>query len=343
MSLLETGVRHPTAPIGAPRASGSGHPDTGEYAIETMSAAACARLLPDWRGLADRALAPNPFMSPAFVLPAAMHLFGARDPVITAVWRRHARSRELVGLFVSAVSRTRGFGWRPAGRGGLWSHDMMPLGAPLLSADTEAAAAVLSAFVSAQRRMGDGGVAFPAIETAGALASLLTSVAEALNLTVTLSPDADHSRGLDINLTRDPETAHVVLAQDPASLRAMLEQALAMDAALPRAPGDTPAIIDDTGRLAFMRAVVRGFAQTGQITMARLNDGSRKAVAIALVGPDRAYLWRMLGPSAHDPLVEAALTCAIRASVAMPVAAATAYPVAGFCTVPLRTQSVVLS
>jgi hypothetical protein len=353
MSLLETAPNNRvyTRDLADPHDGAAGKPaptaprcaaDPRDVSVELVPAAACSRLLPDWRGLADRALQPNPFMAPEFLLPAAMHLSGSKDLVLACVWKSHPRSRELIGLFALAVPRARGFSWRQADRSALWAHSTVPLGTPLLSQDPAAAAAALSAFITSQRRGGLPGLSFPSVEAGSGLMALLAEAAISRGLTVSQSPDATHSRGLDINLTREPETSGVMLAQDPASLRAMLEQALAMDAAMPRETGSAPPVIYDASRLAFLRAVIRGFAQTGQIIMARLNDGSRKAVAIAVIGPDRAYLWQLFGPSAREPGTEAALTCAIRAALSKPVAAATAHPVAGFCTMPLRTQTIVL-
>jgi hypothetical protein len=300
------------------------------------------KLLPDWRGLADNALEPNPFMAPEFVLPAAIHLARPDDVTLVCAWKTHARSRELIGLFLMHAQRPRSFGWPQPRLAGLWSHPAMPLAAPLLSREPALAAAAMLAFIDALQAGRAARATFPAIPAASAVAELIRAAAAVRGLAMEASADGAHSRGLDIMLTRNPDSGPVTVARDPTALRAMLEQALAMDAAAPRIPGEAGPAIFATDELTFLRAVVRGFSHTGQVILARFSDGARKAAACAVLAPDRVYLWRLFGPSAHDPMAEAVLSCALRDATGLPVTAATAHPTAGFCTTPLRTQTLSL-
>jgi hypothetical protein len=304
--------------------------------------AASEKLTPDWRGLADSALEANPFMAPEFVLPAAIHLARQDDLMLASAWKTHPRSRELIGLFLIHTQRARAFGWPQPRRTEVWSHPATPLGPLLLSRDAALAETAAGALIDALRAGRTARLAFPAIPAGGAVAEAIQSAAARRGVVLDATVDQPRSRGLDIMLTRAPASGPVVVAREPAALRAMLEQALAMDAATPRLPGDVSPALFAADELAFLRSVTRGFAQTGQIAMARLHDGPRKAAAVALLAPDRAYLWRLFGPSAHDPMAEAALACALRDATGLPVAAATAHPTAGFCTTPLRTRTLSL-
>jgi hypothetical protein len=313
-----------------------------DVTVTLVPAAAGDKLLPDWRGLADTALFANPFMAPEFMQPAAVHLARADDMMLAAAWRKHARSRELIGLFALTIQRPRGLRWLQPRTASLWADGAMPLPAVLLSADAAAAQQATAALVGALEKTGVRRVAFPKVEVASRFAEVLGAASAARAGALAQGADDVHSRGLDIMLTVAPHINAVTLAQDPPSLRAMLEQALAMDAATPRQSGDAAPVLFDAQGLAFLRAMVRGFSHTGQIVMARYNEGARKAVAIALMGRERAYLWRLLGPAAHDPKAETALTWAIREATGLPVSAATDYPMAGFCTAPMRTRTFTL-
>lgn len=312
--------------------------------IELVPAAASDSLLPHWRGLADQALEANPFMAPEFILPASMHLSVGAPLMLACVWRKHARSRELTGLFPLTRVAGRAFGWLAGPRFAMWSHPLMPISMPLLCRDPDMAARAITTFLTVQltsRRE----FTFPTVRAGGAVAAALGTAAVGtavfgLQLTVSRQADAPHSRGLDIDLQRPPLPDTAVLAQEPATLRSMLEQALVMDATVDRQPGAAPAVIHDASRLAFLRAVVRGYAQTGQVIMAKLNADGRKAVGIAIVGEHSGYLWQMFGPAAHDPMAEAAIACALRTALGKPMVAAVSHPIAGFCTVPLRTETI---
>ncbi|MGL4241791.1 MAG: hypothetical protein ACRCTI_11820, partial [Beijerinckiaceae bacterium] len=271
--------------------------------------------------------------------PAAAHLSAGADPLLVAVWKQHIRSQELIGLFAVTLQRTRGpAGWVRQRRASLWRHPSLPLAPFLLSADRALAAVAVNAFRDWLIDQRAGLAALPAVDVGGAAAAILSEAAAQRGWTMIRKADAPHSRGLDIMLSGGAPVATTV-TREPLPLRVMLEQALAMDAAFARGLDDPQAVVFDSSEVAFLRAVVRGFSHLDRIVGARVSDDGMKAVALAVAGRDRAYLWRIFGPSAHDPRAEVALVRGIRNAVGMPVFAAASHPVAGFCTDPLRTES----
>ncbi len=325
-------------PARKPGAPGRAGPEA-EISVTFVPAAASEKLLPDWRGLADQALESNPFMAPEFIQPAAMHLAGAEALTLACVWRRHPRSQELIGVFALAGPRLRRFRWLQSRKTGLWLNAAMPLSAALLARNPavarQAVLALLDSLSSGDYRR----VCFPGVDADGPLADILAEIGSGRVGGVAAAPDLPRSRGLDIMLRSSPGPDTVAVAREPAALRAMLEQALVMDAGAPRSEGDPAPLLFDARGLAFLRAAVRGFANTGQVLMGRYSEDGRKAAAVALVGADRTFLWRLFGPAAQDPRAEAALACAFAEAAGKPVVAAAHQPMAGFCVQPLRTQA----
>jgi hypothetical protein len=343
MAMIEFG-RADDGPSALRRAKRIPPPDApGDVSVTYLRASASDRLLPDWRGLADRALDASPFMLPEFILPAAAHLSPGAELTLATAWKAHPRTRELIGLFVQAPQPQRALPWRSRRRSALWSHRLLPLAPVLLSSDPDAARLAVKAYIDAAMRDRIATATIPAVERGGMLEDIIAVIGEDLGLMLSSTDDAARSRGLDIMVSDDRTTTAVQIAHDPATIRAMLEQALAMDVAVDRGSRDRPPVLFDAGELSFMRAVARGFASLERIVMARLIDGERRAMGIGLAARDRVYLWRLLGPSARDPAVEAALTRAIAAAAGTPAIAATDHPIAGFCAAPLRTASLQLS
>jgi hypothetical protein len=315
----------------------------GDHAVTLHRMSAADKLLPDWRGLLDAALEDNPFMCPEFMQPAAAHLVRGTEVMLLAAWRQHARSRELIGLFVLAPHRPRGFSWLQPRSVALWSGGPSPLAPMLLSPDREAASAAIAALVAFANDAQAAHVLLPAVDAAGPATSLVEAISTAHDLSLSRFDDASHSRGLDFMVAPEHVGLAVTVASEPAGLRAMLEQALAMDAGVIRDEPGMAAALFDAAEVAFLRAVVRGFSRTARIVMARIDDGGRKAAAIALLARDRAYLWRIFGRSADEPMAQLALARAIMTASGRPVHAAAARPIAGFCTTPLRTATFELS
>lgn len=98
-------------------------------------------LLAAWHDLAARAVEPNPYNEPDFVLPALRHLPGGRAVGLLVVWRgRDIDACVAVQRFKRARSAP------PVPALSVWSHPYQFLGTPLLDAQhlSEALAAMLS-------------------------------------------------------------------------------------------------------------------------------------------------------------------------------------------------------
>lgn len=87
-----------------------------------------------WRALARRAVEPNPFFEPEFVIPAAGHLDRGRDAALLAVWD----GGELV--FATPVAPTRRWRKVPVRVMTNWCHLQCFLGTPLVIDDESLAA-----------------------------------------------------------------------------------------------------------------------------------------------------------------------------------------------------------
>jgi hypothetical protein len=316
---------------------------SGSPELRFIRPATFDRLLPHWRGLADRALVANPFMAPEFIEPAAAHLAARDEMLLAAVFQPHARSEELIGLFALAQKQPRGFSLLRAPTATPWAHPLFADSTPLLSTDAADARSAILTLLDGIAGHGEGPLSFPALPVKSPIVDLMAEVAAERGLDATFGRPSVHTHGLDIMLSRPPSAEHVALAREPAPVQAMLEQALAFDATRPRVPGEASAALFDQRQVSFLRAAVRGFAHTRQIVMARFDDGRRKAAAAALLAPGMVYMWRLFGTAAHDPSVEAALATVIANATERQVVAAAAEPVAGICMPPLRTATLTLS
>jgi CelD/BcsL family acetyltransferase involved in cellulose biosynthesis len=135
-------------------------------------ALAPADLVDAWRDLAGRALEPNPFFEPDFVLPAARHLPGGAGLAL-ATADDHGRLAAAV-----PVHRTRRWRKMPAPGWAVWRHDYAFLATPLVAADPSVAVGALGellgelrsrrtpAFYIALDWAGDGGAVSEALEKA---------------------------------------------------------------------------------------------------------------------------------------------------------------------------------
>jgi hypothetical protein len=300
------------------------------------------RLKPHWRGLADKAVTRNPFMAPEFLEPAAVHLAQRGELSLAAVFRKHAHSDELIGLFAMGATPRRTFPFGRAGAQTLWNHPCFTDATPLLSADGDDAQAAAGAILDVYGASGHCGLTLPSVVQGSRALSAITAAAESRGLVAHSSSPDLHSHGLHLMLSAPADLSAVTVARDPAPLLAMTEQALAMDAAL-LATGRRGPELRDQRLVSFIRAAVRGFSHTRSAVIARFDKNGRRAAALAWLSTEKAFIWRLFGPDAHDPAVEAALARAIgNATGRTPVGASHA-PIAGFCAEAHPTQTVRLA
>ncbi len=260
-----------------------------------------------WRELCDRAIEPNPFLSPAIVSSALRHLADAGDPVFLLAWQGRTTDRRLVGLLPVVLSRI-ALGPRLA-RG--WRHKFMPLGTPLL--DRDAAEPALAALIGwASGSAGLSGLLMRTLPEHGPVARLVVRHArrhryrhEAL------------ARGTLLQFRDWPRPSAI----DGERGRALVERFLAADAA----PGGSPArdaILHDPGRTAFFRAATRYLLRDGRLVIRPVpSSGPGGSVAVlvaadAAVGSGNWYVWREAPAWETDDAALALPQTALRLGVA---------------------------
>jgi hypothetical protein len=319
----------------------SAPPANSRCTITILSLAQCESILPDWRALAATALEDNPFLSPDFMIPARSHLIDDSGTTLALAWEEHDGMRTLTGLF-PLVPRARDFGagWLAQSRAAMWAHTLQPVGAPLLSGDAALAERAVAAFFSwlRQRRPRLASVDVHAIPADGATHAMLMDQALQMGLTVQTQRNAAHTYGLDFRpKTQQTRSGTVTMVSDPAGLRTALETLLCMDSAAQR--DKRLSILGNPRWVAFLRAATRSFALRDRIMMALIDTPSVQAGAIVLKGREKAFLWWMMGPSAADPMTEAAIAGSVERRLGMPLVAASRRPLSGLGTEPLVTES----
>jgi hypothetical protein len=309
--------------------------------ITILSMAQCESILPDWRALAATALEDNPFLSPDFMIPARSHLIDDCGTTLALAWEEHDEMRTLTGLF-PLVPRTRDFGagWLAQSRAAMWTHTLQPIGAPLLSGDPNLAERAVDAFFNwlQQCRPRLASVDVHAIPVDGVTHAMLMDQALRMGLAIQTRRNAAHTYGLDFRpKAQQPGSEAVTMVNDPAGLRMTLETLLCMDNAAQS--NKRLSILGNPRWVAFLRAATRGFALRGRIMMAMIDTSAVQAGAIVLKGREKAFLWWMLGPSAAEPAIEAAIAGAVERKLGMSLIASSRRPLSGLGTEPLVTES----
>ncbi len=316
-------------------------PADSRCTITALSLAQCESILPDWRALAATALEDNPFLSPDFMIPARSHLIDDSGTTLALAWEEHDGMRTLTGLF-PLVPRTRDFGagWLAQSRAAMWTHTLQPIGSPLLSGDAVLAERAVAAFFRwlQQRRPRLASVDVHSIPANGATQAMLTDQAMLIGLPVQRYRNPAHTYGFDFRpKSLQAGSKAVRMVSEPAEMRMTVETLLCMDS---DAQSDKRlSILGNPRWVAFLRAATRGFALRGQIMMAMIDTSAVQAGAIVLKGREKAFLWWILGPSAAEPAIEAAIAGAVERKLGMPLVAASRRPLSGLGTEPLLTES----
>jgi CelD/BcsL family acetyltransferase involved in cellulose biosynthesis len=282
-----------------------------EYQVERRPLTELGSIAAEWQSLADRALVPNVFLEPAFVLAAAPVL--GRNVDVDLVWSRQPPGR-LMGFFPSRIERRRYGLAVPLLTS--WTHPFAPLGAPLL--DRDAGAATVSAWFSFLESRSDLpkllSMPFlpangPAAETvAGALARHGgASHSFAVHQRALLAPAASRSDYLEQAIggkkrkelrrqrKRLAETGMLVseTVNRPAAVAAALGDFLTLEASGWKGRAGTAARADHAVR-AFMEQAVIGLAQVGKARITRLALDDRPIAAlITLQSGTTAWCWKI--------------------------------------------------
>jgi hypothetical protein len=260
-----------------------------------------------WYGLLAESMDENPFMSPMFITPAMAHLSNDRPLALVATWQSVGSKRHLTGLFPVVSPRRQTLrGWLFGGKTELWTHELVPFNAPLLSPDIDIAEASVSAFIdwmSARRpRMS--------------------------NIILPMMLDGSQA----ISMFENEFERHDDIKRD-------LEKALCMDSLSMQSSSAGLGILGDLNVSSFLRAVVRGFAARGELCIAHIDQPNAKASAIVIEGRKSAFLWWIMGTDARNPMIEASLSSAVEVVLGKRIIAATATPVSGLWAEPISTRS----
>ncbi len=259
-----------------------------------------------WRDLAARALEPNVFAEPAFVVSALRHIAKAERLRLLFVWRGDARER-LIGAIVLRFPRIRL--WPGVAR--VWQSNQAGLAALMLDRETGAEALEAALDAIARERPAIVGLFAPTIEAGGPTDLTLRALGLrrgarygrlAPRARAVLTAVAGRAPGFEAALPRKrlkewsrqmrrlKERGGVVLrvAADDAAI----ETFLALEQKGWKGARRT-ALGADAGRAAFARSMLAGLARDGQLAIHLLElDGETVAAGLMLRSGDRAFYWK---------------------------------------------------
>ena len=281
----------------------------GAITAEIVPAETARQHIGAWLDLISRALEPNVFFEPAFVLCAAQHFAMARKPRFILVWQGRPGGR-LIGLAPVLLPR-RGL----PGRASLWRHEQSSSAVPLL--DRAAAAAAFTAMLGALAREAPhvSALLMPRLASQGETAGVLRGVAARSGRELRFY-DA-HQRAVFIPQTRAADEAvaglsakkqkelrrqarrlaeggalSLVSARTPADVRRAAEEFLALEALGWKGRSGT-ALLADPGYAAFTRATLRSLAAEGKCRIDLLMRGDTPAAAaVVLTSGGRSFYWK---------------------------------------------------
>jgi hypothetical protein len=300
------------------------------YSVEVIGYPVPAATAAAWEALAAQPLEANPFLCPAYLEPLARHYARDAEWRLALVWQDKARSR-LVGLAPVTLGHV---GRSMARRVVPHLHRLLPLGHPLLSADPHEALQALEALVA---HLGDGlAVDLANIPRDGPTDTLLRAVCEAKGWVHDTAKNTPLTHGLHLpSVPALPGGCTVRVMTAPGDVRAGLEEMLGMTS------GKTA---DHAASFTFLRAMSRSMAQQGQLVLALIETPSGEtpsgmACALALTHGTQAWVWRMEGVQARDPVVQAVLCKAIGDITGAPPHALVKPRLTGLGCAPLATQN----
>ena len=284
----------PAAGVEGKAASMAPHQPDQPVVIEARPLSSCGDIVEAWSHLAARALEPNPFFEPGFLLAAAQHLVAFRDVTVLLAWQGTAEGpqRRLLG-FVPVFPR-HGF-FLPDALIGL-SDRRIASGVPLI--DRQRAAAVIDTLLSPRRqRLIDGqGLVLRAIDRDGPLAATLQEVAggdRRVALSGTVLPAGGMPRTvISAHAPDNPAGVKLVEPRAQADLRDAVEIILALEASGARGRAGA-ATLHDTREVGFLRAMTRHLARGRQCRVGLLMREEIPLAGAVLIGRG-AHSWLYL-------------------------------------------------
>ncbi len=299
-----------------------------------------------WQVLVEEAADDNPFFSPRFLVPAAVHLAPDAPMTLVAIWQTTPSGRKLTGLVPMTAPR------RPVlsslingGHAGLWVHSLLPFSAPLLSPDRDSAVASVAAFLDwmTARKQRLSTLSLPSLLRGSVACTMLEQELARHGFEIECRNDLPHTRGLDFKPSSLPVGIdRVLVARQAGAVRDALEHALCLDMQRTETDNAHQPILLDINRAAFLRAVVRGFAIEGRMVIVTIDDGMLSASAMVIEGRDSGFLWWIMGKDASNPLVESLLGAAAERMIGKPMVAASVEPLSGLWSSPIFTQTLLV-
>jgi CelD/BcsL family acetyltransferase involved in cellulose biosynthesis len=259
-----------------------------------------------WEDLALRALTPNPFFEPAFVLPAERHLRGRRIRLLVA--------RDRSGRWIGAMPVRQSARWRqlPVPAVAAWHHEYSYLGAPLLARGSEAEGLVELLRAARRRAPVVALEQLPADEIGGPLREACEHLgadpvvwAETERAFLRRRADPGDYLLLRSKRLRELRRQRAALGRelggDPvvcerAGEAAAVDRFLALESAGWK--GDNGTAMSHAGADEFFRAICAGFADAGRLQLLALEAGGRTvAMKCNLIAGEAVFCFKI----AHDP------------------------------------------
>ncbi|MDB5650875.1 MAG: family N-acetyltransferase [Hyphomicrobiales bacterium] len=252
-----------------------------------------------WRSLAARAVQPNVFLEPAFVLTAIRHEPVVRRPSFLLVWDADDATR-LIGLFPIRLPL------RPQDAiATCWQHEEATIGGALLDkmSGGAAIAAMLRWIAECEPQL--CGLMFTAVPLDGFLETLFGQsagrnggirIVEGSERNVLTGAAGGAVRPKAARATDEPmpriDGSQRIRAKTNPEIRSALEDFLTLDAREATATGH--ALVDNPGQTTFARAMTRLMAREGMCQIEALVSAGRTiAAAILLRSGGTTYFWKL--------------------------------------------------
>lgn len=294
------------------RAAPAGIPEPAKapaFLVERINAAGAATYRDAWLNLMSRALEPQIFFDPDFVLPAAQHLSQRRRPSFILVWSSMARGvSDLVGIcpVVDRPDPLRALA-------SAWHHDLSTLAFPLLDAGRAVAAWRALLAWAAEGLPSARGLVIPSLPDDGPTAKALRSAAgtefaigilkrweravlrpgqAAAGLAALSSKGTKELRRQRRRLS-DLGALAYISSQKGDALRDGVEQFLALEAAGWKGAAGT-ALLGHPGTTVFARTATRLLGGRSLCRVDALTlDGEPIAMAMILTAGATDFLWKI--------------------------------------------------
>ncbi len=274
--------------------------------LDVFSLSEAALRQSEWTDLAARALEPNIFYEPAFILPATQCLPQPVQPSFLFIWDKDSR---LVGIFPFTCSKL-DFGL-PVLRG--WQDVNTALGTPLIDADQ--ADNVLGAMLDFSAKSAKN-LFFPKIYENGLFSQALQRVASLksfkvsglhkssrafLNCTIEAKTyfEDNWSRKKIRDLARQRRRLSKIGSVEhktvtaPNDISKAIEQFLELESSGWKGKSGT-ALLQKAGKADFARSMISGFSVNHKIEIHELYcNGGLVASGIMLKTPDKAWFWKI--------------------------------------------------